>query len=296
MTQVYVTVETFRNPHARYHSGPASYHSLDGDVVQAKTPVRQGRREDMELQLACALTKRTAPSGDDDHFHRKLGKTVRDSLAAAGKAEGVSREAADELATKIARARAEADVRVKLTREFSDSTHFEFRARFEGHPRFSRGDMLRPYDAAIQEWIAALDRTPPVPDDLERIVARAAVATAGTGNEGTAGKMVKALKCGTVPDAEDIRARRRALLADLAQPREIETDADKDRLAQEVYRCFTFEETHQICEGRGPFLETLASDADRSRVTARFKALHDGEIVGPAPWAGLHRTMQSTLP
>ena len=107
--------------------------------------------------------------------------------------------------------------------------------------------------------------------------------------------MVQALKCGTVPDAEEIRTRQKALLADLAQPREIETDADKDRLAQEVYRCFTFEETHQICEGRGPFLETLASDADRSRVTARFKALHDGEIVGPAPWAVLHRTMQSTL-
>ncbi len=107
--------------------------------------------------------------------------------------------------------------------------------------------------------------------------------------------MVQALKCGTVPDAEEIRTRQKALLADLAQPREIETDADKDRLAQEVYRCFTLEETHQICEGRGPFIETLASDADRSRVTARFKVLHNAIIAGPAPWVGLHRAVAQTL-
>ena len=155
--------------------------------------------------------------------------------------------------------------------------------------------MLDPYDAAIKERMATLDRTPPVPDDLERIVARAAVATDGTGNEDTARKMVQALKCGTVPDAEEIRTRQKELLADLAQPGEIEADADKDRLVQEVYRCFTFEETRQICEGRGPFIQSLASDADRSRVTAGFRALHDFEIVGPAPWAGLHRTMQSML-
>ena len=78
------------------------------------------------------------------------------------------------------------------------------------------------------------------------------------------------------------------------QPRENDTDATKVGLAQEVYRCFTLDETSQICEGRGPFLETLASDADRSRVTASFKALHDVEIAGPAPWAGLHRAVTET--
>ena len=34
--------------------------------------------------------------------------------------------------------------------------------------------------------------------------------TVGTGNEDTARKMVKALKCGSVPDAEDIRSRQKA--------------------------------------------------------------------------------------
>ena len=252
-------------------------------------------RLDRELQLTCAITERIAPCPDDGDFHRRLPKPVQDALAAAGKTEGVSQEAVAELAAKIARARAEADVRVELTREFSDSTHFEFRARFEGHPRFSRGDWLRPYDASVKERIAALDRTAPIPDELERIVARAAVASAGTGNEDTAQKMVKALKCGRVPQADEIRTRQKELLADLAQSRENETDDDKIRLAQEVYRCFTLDETRQICDGRGPFIETLPSDADRSRVAARFKALHDVEIVGPAPWAFLHRRMQSTL-
>ena len=259
------------------------------------SPEDTRQRLDRQLQLTCAITERIAPCPEDGDFHRRLPKPIQDALAAAGKAGGVSQEAVDELAAKIARARAETDLRVELTREFSDSTLHEFKARFEGHPRFSRGDMLNPYDAAIKERIATLDRTPPVPDELEQTVARAAVASDGTSNEDTARKMVQALKCGTVPDAEEIRTRQKALLADLAQPGEIETDADKDRLAQEVYRCFTLEETQQICDGRGPFLETLPSDADRSRVAARFKALHDVEIVGPAPWAILHRRMQSTL-
>ena len=111
----------------------------------------------------------------------------------------------------------------------------------------------------------------------------------------TARKMVKALKFGTVPEAQDIRSRQKALLADFAQPRENDTDPGKVRLAQEIYRCFTLDETSQICEGRSPFLETLASDADRSRVAARFKALHDFEIAEPAPWAILHRTVAETL-
>ena len=273
----------------------ASTLDATADALREGSRVPDKDLQDRELQLACALTERIAPSPDESDFHRRLPKPVQDTLAAASKAVGVSQEAIDELAAEIARARAEADVRVELTQEFSDSPLHEFRARFEGHPRFSRGDMLTPYDAAIKERMKDLDRNGVVPDDLERIVARAAVASAGTGNEDTARKMVQALKCGTVPDAEEIRTRQKALLADLAQPGENETDADRDRLAQEVYRCFTLEETHQICEGRGPFIQTLASDADRSRVTAGFRALHDFEIVGPAPWAGLHRTMQSTL-
>ena len=273
----------------------ASTLDATADALRKGSRVPDKDLQDRELQLACALTERIAPSPDESDFHRQLPRPVRDTLAAASKAVDVSQEAVDELAAKIARARTATDLRVELTREFSDSTLHEFKARFEGHPRFSRGDMLTPYDAAIKERMKDLDRNGVVPDDLERIVARAAVASAGTGNEDTARKMVQALECGTVPDAEEIRTRQKALLADLAQSGEIETDADKDRLAQEVYRCFTFEETHQICEGRGPFIQTLASDADRSRVTAGFRTLHDFEIVGPAPWAGLHRTMQSML-
>ena len=272
-------------------SAPSSGHaSLD-----PPDPEGERQREDRELQLACALTERIAPGPDDGGFHRRLPQPVQDALATADKTEGVSRDAVDALAAEIARARTEADVRVKLTREFSDAPLYESRARFAGHPRFSRGDLLRPYDAAIKERIAALDLTKPVPSDLERLVARTAVASAGTGNEATARKMVEALKRGTVPEAQEIRSRQQALLADLAQPGENDTNATKATLAQEVYRCFTLDETSQICEGRGPFLETLASDAARSRVTARFKALHDVEVAGPAPWAALHRTVAETL-
>ena len=276
-------------------NGQAQWSNLQEEIETPLAATDRRQRLDRELQLTCAITERIAPCPDDSEFHRRLPESVQDALAVAGRTEGVSQEAVNALAAKIARARAEADVRVKLTREFSDVPLFEFKARFEGHPRFSRGDLLRPYDAAIKERIAALDRTTPVPNNLERLVARTAVASSGTGNEDTVRKMVQALKCGSVPDAEDIRARQKELLADLAQPWEIETDAETARLAQKVYRCFTLEETQQICNGRGPFLKALTSDADRSQVARNFKALHTAVIAGPAPWAGLHREVAQTL-
>ena len=253
------------------------------------------QRQNWELQLACALTERIAPDADSGEFHRGLRKPVQDALAAARKTVGVSQEAVDELAAEIARARTEADVRVKLTREFSDAPFFESKARFGGHPRFSRGDLLRPYEAAIKQRVEGLDRSDLAPTDLERVVARAAVVSDGTRNAATAWRMVKALKYGTVPAAEDIRAGQKALLADLVEPRENDTDSAKDSLAQRIYRCFKVVETLQICGGRGPHLKALGSETARSQVTANFRALHDISVAGPAPWAILHRIVASTL-
>ncbi len=267
----------------------------EGRFTITSAPEKERLREDRELQLACALTERIAPSADDPEFHRTLRMPVRDTLAAAGKTVGVSQEAVDGLAAQIARARAETDLRVELTREFSTNPLFASRARFEGHPGFSRGDLLTPYDAAVKERLEELGRKDVPPTDLELVVARAAVVSAGTRNEDTARKMVQALTCGTVPAAESIRAERTALLADLAQPGENDSDGVKAGLAQRIYRCFTFVETRQICDGRGPFLKALESDAARSRVAGNFKALHDVDIAGPAPWVGLHRQVAQTL-
>ena len=290
-------VETFKNLHAKDHPGPAPWHRLHADVVRTMNPERQQeqRRKDMELQLVCALTERIATSGDDDQFHRNLGEPVRDALAAAGKTVGVSQTAVDDLAAQIARARAETDLRVDLTREFSRLPLHEARARFEGHPRFSRGDIRKPYNAAIKEKMKELDRKRVIPNDLEQVVARAVVVSEGTRNADTAQKMAKALHFGTVLAAEKIRAEQQALLAEMAQPREDDTDQEKIKLAQRLYRCLTFVEICQICDGRGPHLKTLKSVADRAQVSRNFKALHSFLIVGPAPWLGVHREVALTL-
>ena len=266
-----------------------------GRFTITSAPEKQRRREDMELQLACALTERIAPSPDDEEFHRKLGKPVRDALAAAGKTVGVSQAAVDDVAAQIARARAEADLRVDLTREFSRLPLHESRARFEGHPRFSRGDIRKPYDAAIKEKMKELDRKGVIPTDLEQVVARALVVSEGTRNADTAQKMAKALSFGTVPAAEKIRTQQQALLAEMAQPREDDSGKEKIRLAQRLYRCLTFVEIRQICDGRGPLLKTLKSEADRAQVASNFKALHSTLIAGPAPWVGVHREVALTL-
>ena len=71
--------------------------------------------------------------------------------------------------------------------------------------------------------------------------------------------------------------------------------SSKVRLAQRIYRCMTFDQTREICDGRGSLLKALKSDADRSQVVVNFKALHDVDIAGPAPWGGLHRQVAQTL-
>ena len=151
----------------------------EGRFTVTSAQEKERQRQDWELQLACALTERIAPDGDSGESHRGLRRPVQDALAAARKTVGVSQEAVDDLAANIARARAEADARVKLTREFSDAPLFEFRACFAGHPRSSRGDLLHPCNAAIKQRVEALDRSDLAPTDLEQVVARAAVVSAG---------------------------------------------------------------------------------------------------------------------
>ena len=273
----------------------ASTLDATADALRKGSRVPDKELQDRELQLACALTERIAPSPDEGDFHRRLPRPVQDTLAAASKAVGVSQAAVDDVAAQIARARAEADLRVDLTREFSRLPLHESRARFVGHPRFSRGDIRKPYDAAVKERMKELDRKGVIPNDLEQLVARAVVVSEGTRNAGTAQKMAKALSFGTVPAAEKIRTQQQVLLAEMAQPREDHTNQEKIRLAQRLYRCLTFVEIRQICDGRGPLLKTLKSEAERAQVARNFKALHSTLIAGPAPWVGVHREVALTL-
>ena len=88
------------------HEQRRTYQSLIAELGREGPGPDQRMAEDV-LVLSCALTERIAPSPDESDFHRRLPMPVRDTLAAASKAVDVSQEAVDELAAKIARARAE---------------------------------------------------------------------------------------------------------------------------------------------------------------------------------------------
>ncbi len=229
----------------------------EGRFMITSAAEKERQRADWELRLACALTERIPPSGDDGAFHRRIRLEVRDGLAAAKKTAGISKDAVDQLASTIARARAEADLRVQVTREISDIPDFEFRARFEGHPGFSRRELSERYDRVIQERMELLSRNGVVPNDLETVVARAVIASAGTRNEEMARKMEKALRFGTVHEVSEIEAGQQALLKELSKPMEPGMSDAKIKLVQRMYSCFTFVETRQICDGRGAVPECV---------------------------------------
>ncbi len=114
-----------------------------------------------------------------------------------------------ERANAVARARAETDLRLDVTNALGGLPRDEYRARFAGHPGFDRQDKLETYDTTIRERMDALARTEVPPNDLERFVANAVVASVGTRHETLARSLEAALGKGTVPVANDIRAGRR---------------------------------------------------------------------------------------
>lgn len=102
-------------------------------------------------------------------------------------------------------------------------------------------------------------------------------------------KMEKALRFGTVHEVSEIEAGQQALLKELSKPMEPGMSDAKIKLVQRMYSCFTFVETRQICDGRGPFLNAFESRKDRSVLAANFRALHLISMSVPAPWPGCTR-------
>ena len=99
---------------------------------------------------------------------------------------------------------------MEVTRKLGGSPRHEFRARFDGNPRFDRRERIEAYDEAIRTGLDDLARRSPDPDGLERFVARA-VLVAAPRDTAMARRMESALSLGKVPEAKDIPDRAECL-------------------------------------------------------------------------------------
>jgi len=252
------------------------------------------RLADDTLVLSCAVSERVDASSP---VHRaSLPRDIEDVLASSERAGDVPEAEVDEVASGIARVRAETDLRVAVTREVSAGGIFETRARFGGNPRYSARRDIDAYRAAVAKGMRRLYREEPLPTALETRVARAVVATHGTARHGLALAMAEALERGTPATADGIRAERAAVLAELRDAPERMETARRRSLLRRLYRSFTAADIRRIREGRGAVLRSLSDGAARERVAEAVRGLHLGPgVPEPVPWRGLHDALARSL-
>jgi len=259
----------------------------EGRFTVLGATARERRRTDRELRLLSAVTSRTPYSR---RIHRRLHVEIRKALGMAESGRGIFQRDADRLAGEIAMARAATDLRVAITRETGGVPLHEAEARFRGRPNMPLALMAR-YDRIHDERTEALVGKDVAPTDLERVVARVVVATRDHERHAFALRMADALRCGTVPPADTIRAERQAVLTELSRPMGHLAKREKVALVRRVHESFAVTETLQICNGRGPLPETLESPEARANVRDGFRSLFTVSVPGPAPWARTHEAL-----
>ncbi len=174
-------------------------------------------------------------------------------------------------------------------RETGGGGYSEARAQFEGNPDYPEMDRQDAYEAAIRDGLRRLDETVPVPSETERRVARAVVATRGTGRHGLALAPAQALERGTPPTADSIRRERDAVMGQLRDGTEIVDPYEGRPFLRRVYRSYIAAETIEMSEGRGQLLRRLADGASRTRVRDRLLSLHrDVTYPEASPWRRHH--------
>lgn len=248
--------------------------------------VRQRQRDDQLLQLACLATERIAPEQREGwgDLRRRIGAM----LDAVDKASGVPEEAIDAQARRTARKRAESDVWVQAAREAGGGMLHQASARFTGSAEFYRQDQMARNAAALTKGLEGLTQDDLRPNNLERTVARAVVATAGTKDEEVARGLESGLRLGWVPAATRIRAEQEQIVDKLSRPMEQLGELERTELTDRVYRMFPEDELRAVSRGERPAVNAVRDPEARSRLVENFRSLHAAPVNLPTPWRGLH--------
>ena len=256
--------------------------------LDRESPRPDPRMADDVLVLSCAVSERVDPA---DPVHRDtLPLYIQEALRSSALATHVREEEVGEIASGIARKRAEADVRVAAARAADPDEIFQVRARFDGDPDYSEQEDIDAYKASLAEGMRRIDREPPEASEIERSVARAVVATRGKkARQGLPLAMKAALELGTPDTADEIRKERTALLAELQQmPKTMESFQERS-LLRRIYRSFTAAEARELCQGTGPFLADLPDDKARQQAVQAVQRLHRKSWpTEPSPWRLRH--------
>ena len=248
--------------------------------------IRQRHRTDRLLQLTCMASERIAP--DQRESWGDLGKRIGDLLDVVEKAKDVPEEAVEAQARRTARKRAEADVWVGAAREAGGGLLHQTRARYVGSAEFCSQDQMARNAEALAKGLEGL--TPDVlrPNNLERTVAKAVIATKGTPDAEVARALETGLRYGWVQAATRIRHDRMQLVDNLSRQTEPLEKRDRMRLASDVYARFQESEIRDICSGKGPHVGAVKSADARDCLIKNVRDLHAEPTALPAPWREIH--------
>ena len=268
----------------RSAAGTGKEITLAPDMTDEK--VRERQRDDQLLQLACMATERIAP--DQRENWGDLRQRIGALLETVDKAAAVPEEAVATQAQKTARKRAEADVWVGAAREAGGDMLHQASARFTGSAEFYRQDQMERNAAAIAKGLDGLSQDVLRPNNLERLVARAVVATKGTQDEEVARGLEGGLRLGWVPAATRIRAEQEQIVDKLSRPMDQLGELERAELTQRVYRMFPEDELRAVSRGEGPAATAARDPEAKSRLVENFRSLHAEPVDLPTPWRGLH--------
>ena len=247
--------------------------------------VRQRQRDDQLLQLACMATERIAP--EQRESWGDLRQRIGAMLDAVEKAGNAPEEAVEGQARRTARKRAESDVWVQAAREAGGGMLHQASARFTGSAEFYRQDQMARNAAALTKGLEGLTQDVLGPNNLERLVARAVVATAGTKDEEVARGLESGLRLGWVPAATRIRAEQEQIVDKLSRPMDQLGELERTELTDRVYRMFPEDDIRAVAHGEGPTVNSVRDPDARSRLVENFRALHAEPVNLPTPWRGL---------
>lgn len=248
--------------------------------------VRQRQRDDQLLQLACMATERIAPGQRESWGD--LRQRIGDLLDVVDKAADVPEEAVEGQARRTARKRAESDVWVQAAREAGGGMLHQASARFTGSAEFYRQEQMERNAAALTKGLEGLTEDVLRPNNLERLVARAVVATAGTKDEEVARGLESGLRLGWVPAATSIRMDQERIVDTLARPMDQLGELDRVELTERMYRTFPEDELRAVSRGEGPATSAAQDPETKARLVGNFKSLHAESVDLPTPWRGLH--------
>ena len=268
----------------RSTAGPGKEITLGLDLKQEA--VRQRQREDQILQLACMATERIAP--EQRETWGDLRQRIGELLDAVDKVTGVPEEAFEAQARRTARKRAESDVWVQAAREAGGGMLHQSSARFTGSAEFYRQDQMEWNAAAITKGLEGLTQDVLRPNNLERTVARAVLATAGTKDEQVARALEGGLRLGWVPAATSIRVEREQVVDTLSRPMDQLGELERAELTDRVYRTFPEDEIRAVSRGEGPAARAARDPEAKTRLVENFRSLHAEPVDLPTPWRGLH--------